>query len=70
MSCNDGAVIKDWVLAGKGIAYKSWFDVAKEVHQGKLIVLFSDQLADKIPLQLLYLQTDYPNHKIRTPSIF
>ncbi len=41
-------------------------DVAKEVHQGKLKVLFSDQLANNIPLQLVYLQTDYPNHKVRT----
>ena len=65
-SCNDGAIIKDWALSGEGVAYKSWFDVAKEVHQGKLKVLFSDQLANNIPLQLVYLQTDYPNHKVRT----
>lgn len=64
--CNDGAVIKDWALNGEGIAYKSWFDVAKCVHQGQLNVLFSNQLADSIPLQLVYLQTDYPSHKIRT----
>jgi DNA-binding transcriptional LysR family regulator len=65
-SCNDGAVIKDWALAGEGIAYKSWFDVAKEVHQGKLVLLFADHIADSIPLQLVYLQSDYPSHKIRT----
>lgn len=64
--CNDGAVIKDWALAGEGIAYKSWFDVAKEVHQGKLVLLFADQIAERIPLQLVYLQTDYPSHKVRT----
>lgn len=65
-SCNDGAVIKDWALAGEGIAYKSWFDVAKEIHLGRLKVLFGDQLAESIPLQLVYLQTDYPSHKVRT----
>ncbi len=64
-SSNDGAVIKDWALAGKGIAYKSWFDVAKEVKQGQLQLLFSDQLAENIPLQLVYLQSDYPAHKVR-----
>lgn len=64
--CNDGAVIKDWVLDGQGIAYKSWFDVAKEVHNGQLVLLFADQLAEYIPLQLVYLQTDYPSHKMRT----
>ncbi|RTR37750.1 LysR family transcriptional regulator [Shewanella canadensis] len=65
-SCNDGAIIKDWALAGEGIAYKSWFDVAKEVHCGRLKVLFGDQLAESIPLQLVYLQTDYPSYKVRT----
>ncbi|MCC4831868.1 LysR family transcriptional regulator [Shewanella sp. 10N.7] len=65
-NCNDGAVIKDWALAGEGIAYKSWFDVAKEVHQGSLVLLFADYIADSIPLQLVYLQSDYPSYKIRT----
>lgn len=69
-SCNDGAVIKDWALAGQGIAYKSWFDVAKEVHQGELVVLFADQLAEPIPLQLVYLQSDYPSHKVRSAIDF
>ncbi|GIU03561.1 LysR family transcriptional regulator [Shewanella sp. c952] len=69
-SCNDGAVIKDWTLAGQGIAYKSWFDVAKEVNQGELVVLFADQLAEQIPLQLVYLQSDYPSHKVRSAIDF
>ncbi|MCL1145481.1 LysR family transcriptional regulator [Shewanella marinintestina] len=64
-SSNDGAVIKDWALAGKGIAFKSWFDVAKEIHQGKLKRLFTEQASTKIPLQIVYLQTDYPSHKVR-----
>ncbi|QFU21196.1 LysR family transcriptional regulator [Shewanella eurypsychrophilus] len=62
---NDGAVIRDWALAGEGIAYKSWLDVAADVHQGRLVLLFPDQLAEKIPLQLVYLQSDYPTLKIR-----
>ena len=64
-SSNDGAVIRDWALAGEGIAYKSWLDVAMDVHQGRLVLLFPDQLAEKIPFQLVYLQTDYPSLKIR-----
>lgn len=64
-SCNDGAVIKDWAIAGEGIAYKSWFDVAREVHGGQLVVLLDKHLASPIPLQLTYLKTDYPSHKVR-----
>ncbi|WP_394391293.1 LysR family transcriptional regulator [Shewanella woodyi] len=63
--CNDGAVIRQWALDGMGIAYKSWIDVAADVHQGRLKLLFADQLASKVPLQLVYLQTDYPKFKVR-----
>ncbi|MCG9712995.1 LysR family transcriptional regulator [Shewanella insulae] len=65
-SCNDGAVVKEWALAGEGIAYKSWFDVAQEVTEGRLELLLTDYLAEPIPLQLTYLQTEYPSHKVRT----
>ncbi len=64
--CNDGAVIREWALAGMGIAYKSWLDVAVDVHQGKLKLLFADQIANSVPLQLVYLQTDYPKYKVRS----
>jgi len=63
--CNDGAVIRDWALDGKGIAYKSWLDVAQDVTQGRLNLILVDKIAPPIPLQLVYLQTDYPSHKIR-----
>ncbi|MEM6250013.1 LysR family transcriptional regulator [Shewanella vaxholmensis] len=63
--CNDGAVIRDWALSGRGIAYKSWLDVAQDVTEGRLNLVLADKIAPPIPLQLVYLQTDYPSHKIR-----
>ncbi|MDX1280676.1 LysR family transcriptional regulator [Shewanella colwelliana] len=63
--CNDGAVIHDWAVDGRGIAYKSWLDVAQDVTQGRLTLILADKMALPIPLQLVYLQTDYPSHKIR-----
>lgn len=62
---NDGSVIHDWALAGHGIAYKSWFDVAEDVHAGRLINLFPEWQAQPIPLQLVFHQTDYPSFKVR-----
>ncbi|AZQ13241.1 LysR family transcriptional regulator [Shewanella khirikhana] len=67
---NDGAVIRDWALAGKGIAFKSWLDVAKDVHAGRLVNLFPRAQTDSVPLQLVYLQTDYPSMKLRRVSDF
>ena len=63
--CNDGAVVRDWALAGRGIAYKSWLDVAQDVTEGRLQLILADKLAPAVPLQLVYLQTDYPSHKLR-----
>ncbi|MGT2490250.1 substrate binding domain-containing protein [Cupriavidus basilensis] len=35
---DDGAVVRDWALAGHGIAFKSWFDVAADVSAGRLVL--------------------------------
>jgi hypothetical protein len=36
-------VLRQWVLAGGGIASKSWWDVKRGVEQGRLKVLFADR---------------------------
>ncbi|MCS3601661.1 DNA-binding transcriptional LysR family regulator [Buttiauxella sp. BIGb0471] len=42
MVCDDGALLRQWVLAGAGIASKSWWDVKRDVEQGRLAVLFAE----------------------------
>lgn len=64
-STNDGALLRQWALAGQGIAYKSWIDIAEDVEQEKLQVLLTNYLTEDIPLQLVYLQTDYPRKQLR-----
>jgi DNA-binding transcriptional LysR family regulator len=34
MVCDDGALLRQWVLADAGIASKSWWDVKRDVEQG------------------------------------
>jgi DNA-binding transcriptional LysR family regulator len=36
MSCNDGAVLHDWVLAGKGLAWRSMWEVGADIEAGRL----------------------------------
>ncbi|MBB1272250.1 LysR family transcriptional regulator [Psychromonas sp. SR45-3] len=62
---NDGALLREWAILGHGIAYKSWIDIAEDVEQGRLKVLLTDYLTEDIPLQLVYLQTDYPRKQLR-----
>ena len=44
MVCNDGAVLHDWALAGKGLAWRSMWEVSAEIDAGKLKTVL-DQFA-------------------------
>jgi len=49
---------------------RAWLDVAQDVTEGRLNLVLTDKIAPPIPLQLVYLQTDYPSHKIRRTIAF
>lgn len=51
---DDGAVLRDWALAGCGIAHKSWLDVAADVTAGRLRPLLTNWSEEDSPLQLLF----------------
>ena len=37
MECNDGTVLHDWALAGKGLAWRSIWEVADDLEAGRLV---------------------------------
>lgn len=51
--CDDADVVRRWALAGAGIAYKSWLDVAADVREGRLNVLLPQYIGESTPLNLL-----------------
>ncbi|MBP2300532.1 LysR family transcriptional regulator [Azospirillum picis] len=51
---DDGALLRDWALAGVGIAYKSWLDVAADVAAGRLHRVLPGWTREDTPLQLLF----------------
>ncbi len=67
---NDGSIIRQWALAGAGIAYKSIWDVKHDLATGKLVTIMDDfvlgfQESDnkKTGLQLIYPSRQYiPRH--------
>ncbi|TCL06746.1 LysR family transcriptional regulator [Sodalis ligni] len=74
---NDGALLRQWVLAGAGIASKSWWDVKRDVEQGRLQVLFADTFIgfnrnDKkqVGLQFVYPQRRFQPLQVSTFSTF
>jgi DNA-binding transcriptional LysR family regulator len=50
---DDADVVRLWALAGAGIAYKSWLDVAADVRAGRLNVLMPQLQGEATPLNLL-----------------
>ncbi|MCS6764646.1 MAG: LysR family transcriptional regulator [Candidatus Protistobacter heckmanni] len=56
---DDGAIISLWALAGRGLAFKSWLDVAADVAAGRLVPLFPEWSGPEIPLQLLSKAREY-----------
>ena len=44
MVCNDGAVLHDWALAGKGLAWRSMWEVSADIDAGRLATVL-DQFA-------------------------
>lgn len=52
-SSNDGEVVKRWVLAGLGIAYKAWLDVSAELAAGRLLQIAPQWRGEVSPLHLV-----------------
>jgi DNA-binding transcriptional LysR family regulator len=50
---DDADVVRLWAVAGAGVAYKSWLDVAADVHAGRLNVLMPELQGELAPLNLL-----------------
>jgi DNA-binding transcriptional LysR family regulator len=42
LDCNDGQVLHDWCLQGLGIAWRSTWEVAREVATGRLVAVLED----------------------------
>ena len=61
---NDGDAVRRWALLGKGIAYKSFFDIASDLAQGRLLPLCTDWTTEATPLYLVV-----PDRRQLTPGL-
>ena len=50
--CDDADVVRRWAVAGRGLVYKSWLDVAADVRAGRLEVALPEYLGEAAPLNL------------------
>ena len=71
MICDDGALLRQWALSGAGIAGKSWWDVKRDVEEGRLQVLFAERFTGFSPLDRkeVGLQFVFPQRKLQPPRV-
>jgi DNA-binding transcriptional LysR family regulator len=56
LACNDGAVLRDWALAGRGLAWRSLWEVGEDLRSGRLLSVLDDYAAPPLGIHALYPQ--------------
>jgi DNA-binding transcriptional LysR family regulator len=65
MVCNDGAVLHDWALAGKGLAWRSMWEVGKEIKAGNLVTVLDEFAAPGNDIYAVFAQRRHLPLRIR-----
>jgi DNA-binding transcriptional LysR family regulator len=62
---DDADVVRRWAVAGQGLVYKSWLDVAGDVQAGRLEVALGDWQGEPTPLNLICAHRDQLSGPVR-----
>ncbi len=56
LACNDGAVLHDWALAGRGLAWRSLWEVGEDLRSGRLRSVLDDCAAPDNAIYAVFAQ--------------
>ncbi|MBA5638855.1 LysR family transcriptional regulator [Duganella sp. LX20W] len=65
MGCNDGQVLHDWALAGKGLAWRSMWEVGSEIESGQLQTVLDQHSAPGNDIYAVFAQRRHLPLRIR-----
>lgn len=65
MFCNDGAVLHDWALSGKGLAWRSMWEVSSEIETGRLVTVLDEFAAPGNDIYAVFAQRRHLPLRIR-----
>lgn len=65
MVCNDGQVLHDWALAGKGLAWRSMWEVGADIEAGRLQTVLNDFAAPGNDIYAVFAQRRHLPLRIR-----
>ena len=65
MGCNDGAVLHDWALSGKGLAWRSMWEVGAAIEAGQLVTVLDEFSAPDNAIYAVFAQRQHLPLRIR-----
>jgi DNA-binding transcriptional LysR family regulator len=65
LECNDGQVLHDWALDGKGLSWRSMWEVATEIESGELMTVLDDFAAPGGDIYAVFAQRRHLPLRIR-----
>ncbi|HJV75239.1 MAG TPA: LysR family transcriptional regulator [Noviherbaspirillum sp.] len=65
MVCNDGAVLHDWALSGKGLAWRSMWEVGTAIESGELVTVLNEFTAPGNDIYAVFAQRRHLPLRIR-----
>jgi DNA-binding transcriptional LysR family regulator len=65
LECNDGAVLHDWALAGRGLAWRSMWEVGEDLSAGRLVSLLDEWAAPPVGIYAVFPQRRHLPLRVR-----
>ena len=65
LECNDGAVLHEWALAGRGLAWRSMWEVGEDLQRGALVSLLEEFAAPPTGIYAVFPQRKYLPLRVR-----
>lgn len=63
--CNDGAVLHEWALAGRGVAWRSMWEVGRDLQEGRLTSVLDTWQASPMGIYALFPQRRHLPLRVR-----
>ncbi|RLJ67478.1 LysR family transcriptional regulator [Sulfurisoma sediminicola] len=65
LECNDGAVLHDWALAGRGLAWRSMWEVGEDLRTGRLVSVLDAWAAPPVGIYAVFPQRRHLPLRVR-----
>ncbi|SPB16562.1 LysR family transcriptional regulator [Caballeronia novacaledonica] len=65
MECSDGAVLHEWCLEGRGLAWRSWWEVGEDIGAGRLVSVLDAFAAPPIGIHAVFPQRRHLPLRVR-----